>query len=100
MPTHTPTAGPWHIGSEHNDDDGYRYDTTGWRFFVGDNRERIDRIDYHIATGIQNLGDAQLIAAAPEMLEALEAIVSSWESEWESHQTKQAREAIAKAKGD
>lgn len=49
---------------------------------------------------------ARLIAAAPELLQALQAVVTHWTSQFErrGHQApdwcKQARAAIAKATGD
>jgi hypothetical protein len=102
---HTP--GPWHIGSEHDDNGDYRYDSCGWPHFVGDNRQETGRCDYHMATGIQNIADARLIAAAPDLLAALEEMTDmaadllpkAGPSGWGEIAIDNARAAIAKATG-
>lgn len=75
--THTP--GPWHIGSDHGDpreqELDYVYDQSGWPFFVGVQETRTGKCDYHPATGIQSVEDARLIAAAPDLLAALDCMV-------------------------
>ena len=52
---------------------------------------------------IDNIADAYLIAAAPELLEALELVVSfvdAGEGTWTVEEQQKARAAIAKAKGE
>ena len=49
--------------------------------------------------GIDNESDACLIAAAPELLAACEAIVGAWQSSIETPWLFQVRAAIAKARG-
>ena len=106
---HTP--GPWHVGSEHeikphpNGDLGefeYRYNTTGWPYFVGVNEQRIGRTDYHTACSVQSEADARLIAAAPELLSACEkvlGVLNHGTPNPHSEHIDRIRAAIAKATG-
>lgn len=82
---HTP--GPWQIGEA---DDG---------FFVANG------VDHDICQRVNTSADARLIAAAPDLLEALWAMVTSFHAVeyMESHMqdsANMARAAIAKATGE
>lgn len=85
QPTHTPA--PWFASSNSAGDDGYSvaYPYT----------------DIHgiICYGIKNKFNANLIAAAPELLEALESLLPMWSSGIDEPWVKKARQAIAKARG-
>ena len=86
MTTHTP--GPWHVesGDEVRAADGWEV-----AYIYGASRQRVDWE-----------ANARLIAAAPELLEALEAITAnaSWADWRDLDQILNARAAIAKAKGE
>ena len=87
--THTP--GPWHIGDKFTG--RFVYNADGWA--VADCRgEPTSRMPFD-----QKEANARLIAAAPALLEALEAIEGDvWSNTAEMR--KLARAAIAKAKGE
>lgn len=92
---HTP--GPWTIGDENNQH---------VEICIGDavaNLDRQDRYGLHMVFSREEmLANAHLIAAAPDLLEALDAALEAecrlmdYRPEWEDH----ARAAIAKAKGE
>ena len=52
-----------------------------------------------IATQIDSEANARLIAAAPELLEALKAVMSEWRDGYGLNCVEQLRAAIAKAEG-
>lgn len=83
--THTP--GPWEVGSFSSVN---AISDTNVKFRIADATNEYIGID-------QSDANARLIAAAPELLEALEEIVSK-ENHWDGNLTK-AIKAIAKAKG-
>lgn len=97
-----PTAGPWEVYDQGKDDgDGYGC-------FV---RSTTDPLADWIASDVQNRSDAHLISAAPELLEALKALVFPMEA-WNEAVARvtgeqpvvndalmQAKAAIAKAEG-
>jgi hypothetical protein len=75
------TTGPWHIGKDLR--------------IIGADNERIARIDNNI--NVDGLTNARLIAAAPDMLEALENLIMF---PLGNFQVEAARKAISKAKGE
>lgn len=77
------TKGPWRASGEH--------------VFSVSGRLTVTRADY--GTESERLANAQLIAAAPEMLAALEDLVNSFEKHRPKTYWDAARAAIAKAKG-
>jgi hypothetical protein len=84
----THTKGPWlAVQARHGDD-------STWRVVI------LKKNRVQVLTRVQTLkpSDAHLIAAAPDMLEALEVIVKDWEGEPEDMFW--ATAAIAKAKGE
>lgn len=91
---HTP--GPWHINRFKGDN-----------FRVSPHEYGCSR-PYRIAELINNEANAHLIAAAPELLEALEGlvnVVSNWEEKYGEGASNitayfDAKKAIAKAKGE
>jgi hypothetical protein len=85
--THTP--GPWHRGTWHGDYITARPSNSC------DDRERT------VARGISNGADLALIAAAPDLLAALEALVADFDASviTTCPMLVAARAAIAKAKG-
>jgi hypothetical protein len=72
-------SGPWIVGKD------------GFRWFIG----TADGIT--IAHEIERAGDARLLAAAPELLEALQAVVAV--ADRKTNEFDRARAAIAKATG-
>mgnify|MGYP001590670855 CR=1 FL=1 len=96
--SHTP--GPWAVGS--SDSPGYMGDLPRGSYYVADGRERVvAEIDSCGEPLPCLMADARLIAAAPELLVALEALLLSCDSDadWGRAQS-QARSTIAKAKGE
>ncbi len=93
MNTAQHTPGPWMVEP---DEDGL--------FLVVDESREMDYI-YIDQQQDNREANARLIAAAPEMLAALEVVVESWTSQFERNGhlapdwCKQARAAIAKATG-
>jgi len=83
MSEHTP--GPWIIDS----DDGDIIEVVSGDYFIAD-VHRLEPKDEWRA-------NARLIAAAPELLEALEELVDLYE--YEDNVSRDARAAIAKARG-
>ena len=78
------TPGPWQVrGADENDDGtpGANYDRDiepatndtpgGWPYFILRDRTSLGCGPIHVASSIQDLADARLIAAAPDMLQAL-----------------------------
>jgi hypothetical protein len=80
------TLTPWTIGSEHQRDDdttAYRDDLTGWPYFVREPQGEAHPhgMGYggkHVAHGMQNLADAKLLTAAPDLLRELQGFVDRW----------------------
>lgn len=86
MNKHTP--GPWSFYDDSNDGKTNRIEIVA----IGKTVARI----YH-SVPAQDLPNARLIAAAPDLLEALEFVIRGVPDTWEGVQ--QARAAIAKATG-
>ena len=88
---HTPA--PWHVGGK---DEQIIYGEDGWAI--------ADAKVYHGKDGHNSRANARLIAAAPELLAALESIIKAKDEGMILLDTgksiKAAREAIAKAKGE
>jgi hypothetical protein len=85
MSKHTP--GPWCMES----------------FFHGQYDVYSEVTDDFISGGTISEADARLIAAAPDLLEALEKVVSfvdAGQGTWTVEEQQKARAAIAKAKGE
>ena len=91
-PAHTP--GPWHVKEQ------YRSETTMQPAYWDVCTRREDGLDTIYETVAENCGpeDARLIAAAPELLEALQAIADGDNQPGRILQ-QWARAAIAKATG-
>ena len=98
MPTtasHTPgpwTLSPWTASSDiaiHGYNDGQRQ-------WIGD---VVGDTDSEHATDANRDANARLIAAAPDMLEALKGLMPMWQSGIDEPWVKAARDAIAKATG-
>lgn len=89
---HTP--GPWHLGKR-----------AAAKAIYGDKGEEVCQMLGHFNADDENLANARLIAAAPELLEALQVIASqSLGDDWTAEQAitfvkEHARSAIAKATG-
>lgn len=66
------TPGPWEV-----EDNGYFYDINAGRATVGDVCSSISWFDNDEHRGPVAMANAQLIAAAPEMLEALREVIGS-----------------------
>lgn len=85
-----PTPGPWKV-------------VTSWYDYSveGPNGEEIIWQDGPYQTPTIKLSDARLIAAAPELLEALETclVLMDYGGTWTVEEQNTARAAIAKAKG-
>lgn len=91
---HTP--GPWHIGVRQPNSD---------KFIYGQDGSEVANCDMLTNFHDVNLANARLIAAAPDMLEALEKAASILEDEYQTtdcrHPSKTGLYAvIAKAKGE
>ena len=86
MPEHT--EGPWRF---RRDEIGKRIGSIG----KADGSEVITNVEYWIKDA-----NANLIAAAPDLLEALERIVNMPVDEWARESEGFAEAAIAKAKGE
>ena len=83
-----PTPGPWIAGDDEDSD----------YFLVGPHDR--DGIVYHPVVKLHDEYNARLIAAAPELLEALQRFLKAWEDDSDgAGAAKQARAAIAKATG-
>lgn len=98
--THTP--GPWRA----QDDFGTVFTTsdpvrgTGSTNAIAKAFNRLTAHGSDVEPGDEQAANARLMAAAPELLEALEYIVG-WGPNWDAEKARDmAREAIAKAKGD
>lgn len=90
MSKHTP--GPWIIGFD--DGSGESYITANQVVVVRGGED-----GWGVMNGVENPADARLIAAAPDLLEALERIVAC-DPYKQSSAAIIAREAIAKARGE
>lgn len=93
---HTP--GPWHVGVRQPNSDKFVYGADG---------EEVANCDRLTNFPDVNLANARLVAAAPDLLEALEACESLLSAKagkdprvWRSVPMTLARSAIAKAKGE
>ena len=92
MSKHTP--GPWEIEGTPR---------RGWDIFSLGEERRYITSDPMRERAINYERDARLMAAAPELLEALEKVVSfvdAGEGTWTVEEQQKARAAIAKAKGE
>lgn len=99
------TPGPWDV-----DDNGHFYDITAGRATVGNVCSSMSWFDNDIHRGPVAMANANLIAAAPELLEALRQLrdyvedmhAAKYGGDWvdESHPMSLARAAIAKALGE
>lgn len=92
------------MGAEPASEDGTAARDSGWPYFIREDREfPLGSGPLWLAHGIQRKADADLFAAAPDMLEAIEGLLAAYESTdpradragW----AMQARRAIYKAKG-
>ena len=95
-PKHTPR--PWFYDGENMDSEAAAsYGGNGYEIFT---RDAQGEVDIPIAGEVIEEADARLIAAAPELLEALNDLVEHTE-EFDGHgwQTEKARAAIQKARG-
>ena len=104
MSKHTP--GPWRILPEEDDKEYIRIRGTVWGGFYKITNVLKPRDTGHLTLNAQNLAEvranAQLIAAAPELLEALEDYVKVHEflGHADRPHYQAAIKAIAKAKGE
>lgn len=101
---HTP--GPWEANTGGSGEEGDGHVRTAYDY-KGIDDKNLGKMD--IVTGVYwNMNDAHLIAAAPEMLEALQFLCGAaksayWDAEFEmaaAEAIDQADAAIAKAKGE
>lgn len=88
------TPGPWEV-----EDNGYFYDINAVRGTVGNVCSSISWFDNGEHRGPVAMANAQLIAAAPELLEALQIIMNS-DFYMPKESADAARVAIAKALGE
>lgn len=96
------TPGPWHAKLLHNNYDGY-----GIMHNVEGGTRRVDRYSKGTA-GVFSKADACLIAAAPELVKALEDMLATFPPSpirsrngfAENLRHAEARAALAKARGD
>lgn len=92
------TPGPWEV-----EDNGHFYDINAGRATVGNVCSSISWFDNDEHRGPVAMANAQLIAAAPELLEALQGLlirVADDEEYGPEHAITIARAAIAKATGE
>lgn len=92
------TPGPWEV-----EDNGHFYDINAGRATVGDVCSSISWFDNDEHRGPVAMANAQLIAAAPELLEALQGLlirVADDEEYGPEHAITIARAAITKATGE
>jgi len=94
--THTP--GPWVVEDGHiqRDSGGIRY----WQISDGQDSIACNQFCYAGQNPAVNAANARLIAAAPSLLEALEALVGSFEKHRPKAYWDAARAAIALARGE
>ena len=95
MTEHTP--GPWTASARHYSNDGTQDEMSGLGWEIEGPPEPSLRGQFAKAA------DAYLIAAAPDLLEALEHLLLDYESEWGSelvdYEYADVRAALAKARG-
>lgn len=91
--THTP--GPWRVAPDDTSFGGYVAISGGDHFGLAEVVVELGGKPYP-----DGEANAKLIAAAPEMLEALRALVDDVESKWgDPHTLRHARATLAKAEG-
>ncbi len=97
---HKHTPGPWRVGRHFTDDEGYR------EIAIEATVRGVECVPASVVLQFANYGgmqeaNARLIAAAPELLEALEAMIIAYEHEAspENPSLLMGRAAIAKATG-
>ncbi len=102
------TPGKWHVFKIYNGKDSWENDSYNVGIYSDTGGAKIATVETWIgkAESIECDANADLIAAAPELLEALKAMVAIWEGPRElaalrfAKSVIDARDAIAKATGE
>lgn len=89
------TPGPWEV-----EDNGYFYDINAGRATVGNVCSSMSWFDNDEHRGPVAMANARLIAAAPELLEALQDALHAYDKHGEYPEWDFARAAINKATGE
>lgn len=103
---HTPV--PWFVGMRGGYNADIVYDRSGKEYYEDKSICQLHGLAMHRQLSemddSEELANARLIAAAPELLEACEAFVEAWEKCLQLEKTdvalRMAKDAIAKAKGE